>query len=394
MAHLLLDEQRVPAVLEQVGHVRVAKTVRAQFLGQAHLVTEPGESDVDVRAVHAAAPLGRPQPVMGRPIDRQHLLQVLLQHSRRPRPHRQHPPAPGRPAPGRLAPSHRDRPHITELGRLGVAAQIAALQHRHLGSAQPPSIRHLEQRRVSKRGQPPLTSRRSHPPYPLVGVVEEHLQLFSRQRPVPRPALVLGQMGDGVPLVADLTRMSPEAVFALGRPAIAAITDEVHEQPQRHVIVAHRRVRQLPLRDRRRGPLLHIRRRPSPRVCIRPPLEPAHLALTLADRHRVQIPARLLAPPPLQHRLEQLLLRAQQRCPGHHMKAGRTSQITTPSQAAHHPSASPSSVERIVQRRWGVVDTHRSALTQRPLSTSGPLPLTSQPPGRTAITKRDESCIR
>ncbi len=61
MADLLLDEQRVEAVLDQMGHIGVPQAVRVQHRVQAEVVAPVGEPVVDVGQPDATLAFGRPQ---------------------------------------------------------------------------------------------------------------------------------------------------------------------------------------------------------------------------------------------------------------------------------------------------------------------------------------------
>ena len=78
MADLLVDEQRVEAVLDQMGHVRGPQAVRMQHRVQGELVAPVGEPVVDVSQANAALAFGGPQHRrVGQPEAREHFLDVL-----------------------------------------------------------------------------------------------------------------------------------------------------------------------------------------------------------------------------------------------------------------------------------------------------------------------------
>ena len=92
MADLVLDEQRVPAVFEQVGHIRAAQRVEVQPGGQPERVAgliEPLVQGADPDALPA---LGGPQRrrVCGGGHQRAGFGDPLLQHRGKPRPDGQH----------------------------------------------------------------------------------------------------------------------------------------------------------------------------------------------------------------------------------------------------------------------------------------------------------------
>ena len=66
----------------------------------------------------------------------------------------------------------------------------------------------------------------------LAGVVQEPLQLLTRERPGLRAALVVVEMRDGVPLMTDRHRERTERILTRLRPAITGIGQVLAEQPQ------------------------------------------------------------------------------------------------------------------------------------------------------------------
>src|SRR5581483_2516620 len=89
-----------------------------------------------------------------------------------------------------------------------------------LGPAQAPPVDGLEDGRVAIGGKCPLALGPHRPIDLLVGVVEELLKLVAGERPGLRTALVVAQVRDGVPLVADRNRIGAERVLASRYPAI------------------------------------------------------------------------------------------------------------------------------------------------------------------------------
>lgn len=80
MANLVLDEQRVPAIFEQVGHIRAAQRVEVQPSGQAKRIAALGEPPVQRACPDPLTPLRRPQRcrVPGRGHQRAGFLDPLL----------------------------------------------------------------------------------------------------------------------------------------------------------------------------------------------------------------------------------------------------------------------------------------------------------------------------
>src|SRR5437773_2734429 len=73
-----------------------------------------------------------------------------------------------------------------------------------------------------------------------VGVIQEGLQLLAGERAGFRAALIVVEMRDRVPLVADRHRKGAERILAGNRPAIAAVADVLAEQPKIRLITADR----------------------------------------------------------------------------------------------------------------------------------------------------------
>ena len=214
-----LDEPPVHAVLDQVRDIRMPQAVRptAPAAGPAHrpVGREPG---IDLRrAVIRAAALGHPQRrVSGAAEPRPD----VLQRSRPPPP----PPSPSpRPrcgaaaaAPHRLADSGRAACRTGRTpGRPGSAASPPHPASPPLGAPQPPPVDHLEQRRVPVGSQPPFRLAAHRAVHLVIGVIQERLQLLPGQRPPLRPALMVGHMRRGVPLMEHLHRPRPDPLLAL-----------------------------------------------------------------------------------------------------------------------------------------------------------------------------------
>jgi hypothetical protein len=138
VAGLLLDEQRVPARLDQVSDVGAAQRMELQRRVQAQHVTLGREPPVDRRHADPAAALRRPQrrrAVTGQ--RRPDLGDPLLQDLRNPPPDRQD-AAPLRRRPGaRLAVPDLADPVPAELRRPRIGRQVSQVEHRDLTAAQP-----------------------------------------------------------------------------------------------------------------------------------------------------------------------------------------------------------------------------------------------------------------
>lgn len=186
-----------------------------------------------------------------------------------------------------------------------VRAQIRDVQAGQLRAAQPERVTGLDQLRVAQRRESALPARGSDPLDPIVGVVEQPLHLLIGQRAPFRAALVVVEMGHGVPLVTHLRGHRVEPVTALTRPFVAGVGDVVAEHPQRQVVAADRRRRQLRCARRQRdGEVLDVRRRPRPRVGLREISEAAHQRQPGIDRRLAQHPRLLLPLPARDHALE------------------------------------------------------------------------------------------
>ena len=220
-------------------------------------------------------------------------------------------------------------PYRPNCGCPRVAAEVGHVQPGRLGPAQPPPVDHLEDRRipVGRQRALPLAPRRAFDL--LVGVVQEPLQLLAGERPRLRASLVVVQVRDRVPLMADRHRVLPgaERLLARFRPAVPCVHQELGELPQRALVSADRRRRQVLLGRQVQRPLVHVPRRPRPRVLAGELAEPPYQPLPVRDRVLPQPPRRLLGTPPRQHRLEHRVLRAQLHHPGHQLQARRTRQV-------------------------------------------------------------------
>ena len=299
--------------------------MRGQGLRQAERVPVGDEPGVDLRRLDPAAPLGDPQRrVILAAEPGPDVLDVVGDRLHRPAHHRGHVPPPRRLPLLRLAVADVQHPVPAELRGRRVAAPVRQVQLRRLGAAQAPPVHDLEQRRV------PVGRQRALPPPPhravdlLVGVVEEPLHLLAGERPGLRVALVVVQVRDGVPLVADRHRVLPgaELLLARRRPAVPAVHEELGELPQRALVGADRRRGQVLLGGQVQRPLVHVARRPLPRVLPGELAEPAHQPLPRRDRVLPQPPRRLLGVPAPQHRLEHRVLRVQLRHAGDQLQTG------------------------------------------------------------------------
>ena len=145
---------------------------------------------------------------------------------------------------------------------------------------------------------------------PLVGVVEEPLELFSAEGPPGGVALVVGDVIGGVPVVADLARVLTEALLALEDPSIATVTGKVAEHRHRVLIGRDRRAGPS-RRAQRHRPLLDVDRAPPPRVLTGEGLEATECLVAAVDGRGGQQTALLLLTPTGEDRLEHRRFRMQ-----------------------------------------------------------------------------------
>jgi hypothetical protein len=260
------------------------------------------------------------------------VLDIVGHRLHRPPEHRQHVAASGRLPTLGHAVADVQRPVPPELRGSRIAAPVHDVELRRLGAAQPPAIHHLEQRRVSISRQRALALRADRAVDLVIGVVQKPLQLIAGQRTLVRVSLVGLKMRDRVPLVHDRHRMltRPELLLARHRPAISAVTEKLGEDPQSPLVSANRRRSQMPLSGQRQRPLIHMRRRPPPRVLVGELHELAHQPLPLGGRLLPQAPRSLLRPPTPQHRLAHRVLRAQPDHARHQLQVCRTRQVDPP----------------------------------------------------------------
>ena len=288
------------------------------------------EAGVDLRRRDPAAAFGHPHRRMLLAAEAgPDVVDVVGDRLHRPAHHRGHVAASRRLAAHRLAVAHVQHPEPAELRRRRVAAPVNDIQLRRLGAPQPPRVNHLEQRRVPVGGQCALAFRPHRTVDLLVGVVEEPLQLLAGERAGLRIALVVVEMRDRVPLVADRHRMHPwpELLLTHRSPAVAGVAEVLAEQPQIGLVAADRRRRQMRLRHQRLRPLVDMPRQPTPRVLVGELDEPAHQPLPRRDGVFPQPARRLLGTPAAQHRLQHGVFRAQLHHPGDELKMCCTRQI-------------------------------------------------------------------
>ena len=178
MPNGLLNKPPINAILGQVGHPGVPKTMRGKDFRQPKRIAVGDEAGVDLRRGDPAAAFGHPHRRMLLAAEAgPDVVDVVGDGLHRPAHHRRHVAPPRRLPTHRLAVAHVQHPEPAELRRRRVAAPVNDIQLRRLGAPQPPAVDHLEQRRVPVGGQRALAFRPHRALDLLVGVVEEPLQL-------------------------------------------------------------------------------------------------------------------------------------------------------------------------------------------------------------------------
>ncbi|WP_236057278.1 hypothetical protein [Mycobacterium sp. SM1] len=177
------------------------------------------------------------------------ILDVVGDRLHRPIHHRQHVPTPRRLAPLGLAVADIQHPVALELRSLRIPAEINQVKLRSFRAPQTPAVDDLEDRRVAIGSEGPFAFRPNSALDLIVGVVEEPLDLRTRERARLRAAPIIVQVRDRIPLVTDRHRMitRPELFLAHCNPAVTGVAEVLVEQPQFGLVVADRRRRQMRL---------------------------------------------------------------------------------------------------------------------------------------------------
>ena len=357
MAHLFLEEATVNPVLGEVADVAVPERVRGQLGAQPERVAVGDEAGVDLAGLDPPAAFGHPQGRMiGTAETGPDVLHVVGHRVDGPVHDREHVAPARRLAPGGLAVADVKHAEAGELGRGGVGAPVDEIEFGRLGAAQPPAVDDLEQGGVAVGGQCTLAFGGNGALHLIVGVVQEPLQLFSGERPGLGVALVIAQVRDGVPLVADGHRMGADAERLLARqsPAVAGVGEVLAEEPQVDLVAPDRGRGEMTFATQRQGPLLDVARPPTPRVLVGERQEPPHQPHARLDRVSLQAAGALLGPPTAQHRLEHGVFGPQLRHPRDQFQAGRPHQITT-SQIALLPLPSSGMIMHLTGcTRWWI----------------------------------------
>ncbi|MDX3434340.1 hypothetical protein PV664_36535 [Streptomyces sp. ME01-18a] len=144
-------------------------------------------------------------------------------------------------------------------------------------------------------------------------MVEERFQLGSGEGPTFWLALGLVGVRRGVPVVDHLDGMGSEVPQALLTPAVGGVGQEVAELPYGALVVAQGGADAAVHGPQIGRPLVDVLWRPLPRHRIGVPGEGPDRAFLVTDVSHRQVSGELLVAPAFDHRLEDLLVRPQQR---------------------------------------------------------------------------------
>ncbi|MEU9275360.1 hypothetical protein [Streptomyces sp. NPDC048341] len=168
-------------------------------------------------------------------------------------------------------------------------------------------------------------------------MVEERFQLGSGEGSAFRLALGLVGVRRGVPVVDHLDGVGAEVPQALVAPAVGGVGQKVAELPYRAMVVAQGGADAAVHRPQIGRPFVDVLWRPLPRHRIGVPSEGPDRAFLVTDVPRREVPGELLVAPALDHRLEDLLVRPQQRQTVDQVQPSRPWNETVPT---HPPSLS------------------------------------------------------
>ncbi|MDF3299417.1 hypothetical protein [Streptomyces tropicalis] len=144
-------------------------------------------------------------------------------------------------------------------------------------------------------------------------MVEERFQLGPGEGPSFRLALGFVGVCGSVPVVDHLDWVGTEVAQALVVPAVGRVGQEVAELPHGALVVAQGGADATVRGPQIGRPLIDVLRRPLPRHRVGVPGEGADRAFLTIDVSRREVPGELLVAPAFDHRLEDLLVRPQQR---------------------------------------------------------------------------------
>jgi hypothetical protein len=120
-------------------------------------------------------------------------------------------------------------------------------------------------------------------------------------------------MRGGVPLVADLDRVGAKPLHAFLLPAVGRIGQVAQEQAKSVLVRQQCRMARGSDGTQLHKELIYITHGPGPRILAREGAETLDDLLPTSDRRERKVPAQLLIAPTVQHRLEHLLGRVEQR---------------------------------------------------------------------------------
>lgn len=203
MAHLVLYESRVPAGFEQVSGIGPAKRVQVESVGESQLVTvsahpaDQGRLDDEpaaftreqVERVRFAAAVGEPvlEDAGGPPPDGEHAAWLVRR--------------------GPLGLPVADLAHAkrAELAGVRITGEVDGLEVAQLVEPEPVGIRDFHHDRISVGGLPTLASGLAAALNLVVGMVEQGVDLIAGVGALRRSAVVVLDVGSGVPVEEDLS---------------------------------------------------------------------------------------------------------------------------------------------------------------------------------------------
>ncbi len=216
-----------------------------------------------------------------------------------------------------LAVAHLADAEVTEGRGVGVAGEVDQVEHAGLVAAQAEGVGGLEQGGVAEGGQPPFAAVAGDAVDLVVGVVEERHQLGVGEGALGRVGLVFLQVDGGVPLVGDLDRVGAEPHLALGGPAVGGVGQVGAERADGFGVAAQDGAVQVAQGPQVAEPFVEPLSRPGPGEGIGMAGERLRRLLAAIDGGEGEVAGEPLVAPALHHRLEDLLLGAQQGQPVH-----------------------------------------------------------------------------
>lgn len=200
-----------------------------------------------------------------------------------------------------------------ELGCVRVAGEVDGLQVSQFVESHSVGVGDLEHHGVSVGWQPALFSGVRDNGDLVVGMVEEVLQLLFGERALLGILFVVLDVSGGVPREEHLRWVRAESLLAYSVPAVVGIGDVGAEQPKAVLIAADCGLAAALDTPEVGEEFLDDGRCPRPGVLIGVGDEPPNQADTAVDGVVVEVAAQLLVAPAVQHFLDGLDLRMQQR---------------------------------------------------------------------------------